>query len=66
MVKAKNKTVTPRLAFPFFLNTAKSKTAFRKKQNFTFAILELLHSCQNISQDVSKALLKPFLSFVDF
>ena len=30
MVKEKNKTVTPRLAFPFFLKTAKSKVTFKK------------------------------------
>ena len=32
MVKAKNKTVTLRLHFPFCLKTAKSKAAFRKRR----------------------------------
>ena len=36
MVKEKNKTVTPRLAFPFFLKTAKSKEAFKKRRNALF------------------------------
>ena len=66
MVKEKNKTVTPRLAFPFCLKIAKSKVDFRKKQNCAFSILELLNSCQNISKDVSKVHLKPFLEFFDF
>ena len=30
--KAKNKTVTPRLAFPFCLKTAKRKAAFSKRR----------------------------------
>ena len=36
IVKEKNKTVTPRLAFPFFLKTAKSKVAFRKRKTALF------------------------------
>ena len=30
MVKEKNKTVTPRLAFPFFIKIVKSKETLRK------------------------------------
>ena len=41
MVKEKNKTITPRLAFPFFLKTGKSKAAFRKRKNYAFSIMEL-------------------------
>ena len=36
MDKAKNKTVTPRLAFPFFLKIAKSKATFRKSRTVLF------------------------------
>ena len=32
-VKEKNKTVTPRLAFPLFLKTAEKQSGFQKKKN---------------------------------
>ena len=32
----KNKAVTPRLAFPFFLKTAVKQGSFQKNQKFTF------------------------------
>ena len=66
MVKAKNKAITPRLAFPFCLKTAEKKGSFQKKQNCAFTIMELQQSFQKLFQDVSKALLKPVLEFVDF
>ena len=31
MVKAKNKTITPKLAFPFFLKTVVKQGSFQKK-----------------------------------
>ena len=40
MVWEKNKEVTPRLALPFCLKTAKKEGNFQKKKNYTFAILE--------------------------
>ena len=36
----KNKAVTPRLAFPFFLKTVVNQGRFQKKKNITSAILE--------------------------
>ena len=36
MSKEKNKTVTPRLAFPFCLKTVKSKATFRKRRIVRF------------------------------
>ena len=36
MEKEKNKTVSPRVAFPFFLKTAKSKAALRKNRTALF------------------------------
>ena len=36
MVKEKNKTVSPKLAFPFFRKTAKSKASFRKIRTALF------------------------------
>ena len=41
ILNAKNKTVTPRLAFPSFLKTVEKKGIFQKKQNYAFTILEL-------------------------
>ena len=36
----KNKAVTPRITFPFFLKTPKKKGIFQKKNNYAFAIIE--------------------------
>ena len=36
MVKEKNKEVTPRLAFPFFLKTVVKQGRFQKKKNYAF------------------------------
>ena len=38
MVKEKNKTITPRLAFPFFLKTTKSKAIFKKRRTAMFLL----------------------------
>ena len=36
----KNKAVTPRLAFPFFLKTVVKKGIFQKKMKYGFTVLE--------------------------
>ena len=36
MVKEKNKTVTPRLAFPFYLKTVEKQGNFQKKVELCF------------------------------
>ena len=41
----KNKAVTPRLAFPFFLKTTVKQGIFQKKQNCVFTIMELKQGC---------------------
>ena len=43
----KNKAVTPRLAFPFFLKTAEKQSNSGKKKKCAFDIMELLYCCQN-------------------
>ena len=40
MMWEKNKAVTPRLAFPFFLKTVVKQGSFQKKKNYAFTILE--------------------------
>ena len=58
MVKAKNKTDTPTLAFPFFLKTAKSKAAFRKSRT----VLLLFWNYNRVAKNDSRMFLKRSLS----
>ena len=41
----KNKEVTPRLYFPFFLKTVVKQGSFQKKKNRAFNIMELNQIC---------------------
>ena len=66
MVKEKNKTVTPRLAFPFCLKTVEKQGIFEKKWNCDFTILKFHKSSQKLFQNVYKVILKLLLAFIDF
>ena len=62
----KNKAVTPRLAFPFFLKTVVKQGNFQKKQNYALVTRNKNRLAKLGFQDVSQELHDPVLACVDF
>ena len=56
----KHKADTPRLAFPFFLKTAKSKEAFRKNRNALFQSKNKRRIARNVSRMIPKRSMTKF------